>query len=266
MPARPPHPALRPYLEGPLVGYRDHLDPRAVHHGLPSATVTFVVSFERPLDTAWLGTPERNDSYWTLAAGLHAAPALIRTHGVQHGIQIALTPAGARALLGLPAGALGEVIAHQGDLPGGLGESVAHELAGIDGWGARFDRLEQHLLTRLAATADPVGVVAPEVREAWRLLRASGGRARVAEVAERVGWSRRRLLGRFTDEYGVGPKTAARIVRFERAHRMARAGVPYVEVAARCGYADQAHLAHEFAAMAGRTPGQAAAAAYHVPA
>jgi len=264
VPTRRPHPALRPYLDGLLVGFRDDLDPRAVHHGLPGASVTVVLSFDRPLDTGWPAEPEGRREYWSLAAGLHASPALIRPHGFQHGVQIALTPLGARALLGVPAGPLGEVIAHQDDLPGGLGADVAHELAGLDGWAARFDRLEAYLLRRLAAAPDPAYAVAPELREAWRVLLASGGRARVADVAARVGWSRRRLLGRFTAEYGAGPKTAARIVRFERVQRMVDAGVGIGAAAYACGFSDQAHLTREYAAMAGRTPGQVRAGAYHL--
>ena len=50
------HPALRPYVAS-LVGYRARLDPRAVHHGLPSPTITVVLSFDEPLDAGWLGRP-----------------------------------------------------------------------------------------------------------------------------------------------------------------------------------------------------------------
>ena len=51
--------------------------------------------------------------------------------------------------------------------------------------------------------------------------------------------------------FGYGPKTLARILRFQRALALARAGTPLAEVAVRSGYADQAHLAREVRALAG---------------
>jgi AraC-like DNA-binding protein len=51
--------------------------------------------------------------------------------------------------------------------------------------------------------------------------------------------------------FGYGPKTLARVLRMRRALRLARGGVSLAEVAARCGYADQAHLAREVKDLAG---------------
>ena len=42
--------------------------------------------------------------YDTLLGGLHARPALIAHGGAQSGVQVALSPPGCRALLGVPAG------------------------------------------------------------------------------------------------------------------------------------------------------------------
>jgi transcriptional regulator GlxA family with amidase domain len=70
-----------------------------------------------------------------------------------------------------------------------------------------------------------------------------------------VGWSRRHLSQRFTDEYGIGPKQTARLVRFQRARDLVAAGTrPLAEVAVDCGYADQAHLTREFCELAGDPP------------
>jgi AraC-like DNA-binding protein len=100
-------------------------------------------------------------------------------------------------------------------------------------------------------SADP----APEVTRAWRRLRSSHGSARISELAGESGLSHRAFAGRFRRQVGVAPKTAARIVRYERATALLEAGTRSVaEVAALSGYADQAHLDREFAALAGRSP------------
>jgi len=77
----------------------------------------------------------------------------------------------------------------------------------------------------------------------------------VREVADAVGWSTRHLGEQFRAEYGIGVKTAARVSRFSRSAAMVRSGrVPLAEVAALCGYADQAHLSREWRELAGTTP------------
>jgi AraC-like DNA-binding protein len=84
--------------------------------------------------------------------------------------------------------------------------------------------------------------------EIARLLRA--GRS-VASVAESLGLSERQLRRRSLDAFGYGPKTLSRILRLDRAVRLARDGLPFVESAAEAGYADQAHLARDVRALAG---------------
>lgn len=82
----------------------------------------------------------------------------------------------------------------------------------------------------------------------------TGGRVRVATVAERIGWSRKHLARRFTEDIGLGPKAVSRIVRLNRAMAAARAGNGWADVAAGCGYADQAHMARDFRELAGASP------------
>ncbi|MGW2151623.1 DUF6597 domain-containing transcriptional factor [Nonomuraea bangladeshensis] len=98
-------------------------------------------------------------------------------------------------------------------------------------------------LTNAAAQlADPA---APFIARALRLGRS------VSEVARDLGLSERQLHRRSLTAFGYAPKTLQRIVRFQRALRLARAGVPLATVAAEAGYADQAHLSHEVKRLSG---------------
>lgn len=78
----------------------------------------------------------------------------------------------------------------------------------------------------------------------------------VQEVADQVGVGLRRLHRRCLAAFGYGPKTLARVLRLVRALDLARAGMPYAQVAAVAGYADQAHLAREVKALAGAPLGE----------
>lgn len=244
---RTPHPALRGLVTDYHGYFYDSL-PAGVHHGLPSTTLTVVVSFDEPLDVAWQSDPATRGRHWAMVSGLHAEPALIHHDGHQHGVQLSLTPLGARALLGAPAGALaGELVSLQAP-------RAYDTMAAATTWPERFDVLDKLLLGRLAA-ASPVAVRG-ELTHAWRRIQQSHGAVRVADLADEVGWSRRHLTERFTDEYGVGPKQAARIERFSSGKTLLEAGCPVADVAVRCGYADQAHLTRDFRALGGCTPTQ----------
>ena len=73
----------------------------------------------------------------------------------------------------------------------------------------------------------------------------------VADVAREIGWSNRTMQRQCAAVYGYGPATLRRILRFRRAVRLLGDGLPYTEVAARAGYADQPHLHREARQLAG---------------
>jgi AraC-like DNA-binding protein len=247
-----PHAALRG-LVADAVGHRQEGLAPGAHRGLPSPTLTLVVTLDGPLDVAAHPDPAQAPGrYDALLAGLHTTPALIRHPGRQTGIQLSLTPLGARRLLGLPAGELAAVDVDVADVLGAAGTELVGRVRAADGWPARFAAAEEVL----RRAAGPGGDPAPEVAEAWRLTLAGGGRLRVAEIARRVGWSERHLATRFRAETGLAPKEAARMVRFDRARRAlaVRPRPDLAGLAATAGYADQAHLTREWRAFTGLSP------------
>ena len=99
-----PTPVLRPFVDR-YIGYHQQGFAPGVHRGLPARHLTFIVSQADPVDIA--GMPDagqRPDTFQAFVGGLHAAPATIRHDGTQFGVAIQLTPLGASALLGVPAG------------------------------------------------------------------------------------------------------------------------------------------------------------------
>jgi transcriptional regulator GlxA family with amidase domain len=162
---------------------------------------------------------------------------------------------GARALFGMPAGELARTLVGHDELASGLGADVLDEISEADSWRERFAVLDRELLARVAARRhDPRHDVRPEVAEAWRELEAHEGKVPIGDLADRLGWSARHLSGRFSEEYGLPPKQAARLFRFRRARRLAATGLSWAETAFMSGYADQAHLAKDWRDLAGQTP------------
>ncbi|MET9443059.1 helix-turn-helix transcriptional regulator [Streptomyces sp. NPDC006610] len=157
---------------------------------------------------------------------------------------------------------------HPGTAPGLLGVP-AHALRDrrvelADLWPAARVR---RLTDRVNAAADPAagldalavdlatesGPPDPLLRQVVAALDA--GRP-VAATADRLGLSARQLHRRALHAFGYGPKTLARVLRLQRALALARSGAPHADTAARCGYADQAHLAREVRQLAGVTLGE----------
>ena len=272
-----PGPGVAPWVEGYL-GYRMAGFPPGTHIGMPSHRLTFEISLGEPLDLRRMPGGQAPTRFQALVSGLHAGPATLAHDGNQYGISVEVTPLGARALFGMPAGELASQVVDLADVldPAGPAGSLVERLREAPGWHRRFALLDAALATAVAARADRAGRPSPEVAEAFRLLVASGGCVDIGHVARHVGWSRRHLGERFHREVGLAPKPTARLVRFDRAKNLLRAGadvgaapadgngrrptgpagpaVTLASVAAVAGYADQAHFTREFRALAGSTP------------
>ena len=250
---RRPAPALRRYISQYL-GYRQVGFPPGLHRGLPSKNLTFIVSIGPPIDVVVQTDGSAPGRYGFVLGGLQATPAMIAHDGNQEGVSIELTPLGSRALLGLPARALWNTTVEAADVLGPVAAELRERLHLTTDWDTRFAIVDQVLARFVRDRSE----VAPEVREAWRLLVASHGTIPIGELAAEISWSRRHLSQRFSDEFGYAPKLAARVIRFERARRMIqRPERPSLaDVAAVCGYYDQPHLNRDFVELAGCPPSE----------
>ncbi|MFJ4652302.1 helix-turn-helix domain-containing protein [Nocardia sp. NPDC088792] len=246
-----PHPRLRPFVQG-YEGYRLHGFEPGTHVGMPASTLTVIVTIDEPIHVPVSSQPGQPGGHWDmLASGLTVHPATVAHNGFQHGIQLNLTPAGCRALFGVPSAALGSWIVELPEVLGARARELRERLSVTPQWRRRFGILDEILLREL----HPVPWD-DELTRAWELLSGPDPAVRVAAVADEIGWSRRHLGNRFAAEFGVTPKDAARIARFERSHRMLRTPVlpPLSEIAVRSGYYDQAHMAREWRELAGMPP------------
>src|SRR5205814_8278152 len=96
------------------------------------------------------------------------------------------------------------------------------------------------------------------VQTASKLLYATKGQFRVAELANYCHLSVRQLQRQFDDATGISPKELARTIRFEtiRNRLMFAPDTNLTELAYEFGYTDQAHFINDFKAFANKTPGE----------
>ncbi|MEV0359070.1 helix-turn-helix domain-containing protein [Nocardia sp. NPDC050697] len=246
-----PAPALAGVVDHYL-GYRQTGYPPGLHRGLPSRHLTFIVAIGPRIEVVAQADPgQRPDAYGCVLGGLQAGPATIRHGGAQEGVAIALTPPGCRTLFGVPAGELWSLSLELADVAGPLGARLWVELQGVPDWAGRFAAIDRVL----GELADHERRVTPELAVAWGSV--VRGPASIQALADDIGWSRQHLTRKFTAEFGLGPKLAGRIARFERARRMVErvpSHISLAQVALACGYYDQAHLNRDFAELAGCAP------------
>ncbi|WP_345155934.1 helix-turn-helix domain-containing protein [Micromonospora maritima] len=196
------------------------------------------------------------DLLWSSRAGLLVAGPdrtahVSRSVPGERWIGLRLPPGMGPAVFGVPGDELRDRRVPLADLwgrpAGELAERVGAATEG-SGWtraGALVLAEATRARLRAAGGPDPLGA-----RVAARL--AAG--ATVAATAAEVGLGARALHRRSLALFGYGPKTLARILRMRRALDLAHAGAPLAEVAARTGYADQAHLTRDVREFAGMPP------------
>ena len=247
---RAPAAALAGLVRG-YVGYTEHAAHAVRRLQVPFSGLPLIVSFGPTIDVAPAGGPEHGRRVTSFLAGLHDHAVVTAYEGPQAGVQADLTPLGAAVLFSGLAAAVANRVVDLADLLGSEAGRLEERLALAPDWAARFDLLDAVLMARLASARRP----APEVRHAVGRILSSRGAVPIARLAHEAGWSRKHLTSRVRAELGLSPKTLARIARFE--HAVARIGeaASLADLAATCGYADQAHLGHEFRALAGTTPG-----------
>lgn len=247
---RLPDPALDGIVSD-ICGYRETAAGHFRNVEYASLTVPLVISFAEPFAIGLGKAPGDNDRFASFAAGLFAGPVMIESFGTACCVQINFTPLGARRFFRMPMSQLTDSMVVLDDVLGALGMALREQLGNAPDWASRFDLAEAFVTTRLASAAEtPL-----EIAWAYDRIIASGGRTRISSIAEKLGWSRKHLAGSFSNAIGIGPKTLSRIVRFNRALGLSRhQSADWADIAADCGYADQAHLVREFRDLAGETP------------
>lgn len=235
--------------------------PVGEHRGLPSPWITFIVSVAGPVRVC--GTvadgdrfdPARATAYDVCVAGLHPVAARVEQPPAQSGVQLALHPLAARAVLGCRSAELVGPGDHGHEVLGRAAEELHERVCSQPDAEGRLDLVQRWVRARLDAARS--SGTRPELSRAWHLAQGSSGRVRVQALADDVSLSPRQLRALMAAETGISPKQLCRQFRFDSVvARLADTAGGLARVAAETGYADQAHLTREFRQMAGCSPTQ----------
>jgi AraC-like DNA-binding protein len=188
-----------------------------------------------------------------LVAGMQSKCNIINTEGLQLMMGVLFRPGGAHAFLKMSADEFRDCVVPLdlvwGSADAGLRDHLREAASPVE----KFRILEAALNGRVETKRKLHGAVQYVLNE----FHGAPQTQRVLEVIKRTGLSRRRFAQIFREQVGLTPKLYCRILRFQQVVRQIASGqaIDWAEMALTTGHCDQAHLAHEFRAFAGISPG-----------
>ncbi|MEV1330395.1 helix-turn-helix domain-containing protein [Micromonospora costi] len=258
---RPRSPALAPFISS--MGYLEGTFPHRRERVLPTGTAQLLVNLGRDaLHSAPDGLPPTRTGGAALQ-GPRTRSAVADTADQRAILWVAFRPGGAAPFFpGLVE--TSDLLVPLTALWGGRGAVLRERLLAAGTPEAMREAVESALLSAgEPARPDPALAVA---------VAALHHGATVAEAADRLGWTTKRLVRLFHARVGLAPKRFGRVRRFQRllsAAATSRTGADWARLAAECGYHDQAHMIHDFHAFAAQSPStyapRSAAERNHVP-
>lgn len=197
------------------------------------------------IDLIWDGTS-------LFVAGPDTGPVPVPPRPGQWFAGLRFPPGKAAGFLGAPASELLDSRVPLADL---WGDAAAVSVAGLLAAAPSPERAAGVLDEVIAGRAGTAPDSDPVVDHLVAILSRHPDAKGVVQLASQVlAVSERRLYRHCRAAVGYGPKMLERVLRFQRARRLARDTSSLADVAAMAGYADQAHLTRESRRLAGRTP------------
>lgn len=267
--SRPPTARLRPFVS--LLWASDGLSTTSARSGreliLPSGAAHLVVRLGgRPI-RIFSGPDDRlgNDLSRCLIGGARASSYAKRVDESSASVGAVLRPGATHSLFRAAAGDFANRHTSLEDVwPAAAVAELRERLTEAAGLERRLSIWEYFLMCRLP------GEMGLDPMIAHMLSGLNRGMV-IGDLVTDIGLSHRYLAASFVQAVGLTPKLYQRVRRFNRVlgHLHQRSETPLADLAARLGYADQAHLNRDFREFAGLSPGDyrraAPAAARHVP-
>lgn len=242
-----PPPPLSTYVEC-MWSRRGVIPRRKREYSMPTGSIDLVINLRADRIRVFESASDRIGiaSRGAIVHGAQTRSFVLDDLQTVHFVGVHFKPGGA-ALLGLPASELTDQHVGLDDLWGDRALTLREQLLACRTPEDCFAVLERELLTRLSARV----LVHPVISSVLR----GKGAARVADLQRDSGYSERRFTSLFAQAVGLTPKKYLRIKRLAKVLREISHGhTSLAEVAASNGYADQAHLVHDFRELTGMTP------------
>jgi AraC-like DNA-binding protein len=220
---------------------------------LPSTTPYLIAQYRVPMrsDRRFGPIGYRHRQYGHVVTALGTGVVTVRPSGPLGALVVRLKPEAAARLIGDRMQEFVNDKINLGDVFNGAEVFLLEEmLMEAPDSSTRFARIESFLLRNLRQCR-PDSVVC----RAAQCLRRNPS-LRVRGLAAQLDVGERHLSRTFRATFGASLKQFARVARIEKIVAMRQAGSAWADIASACGFADQAHMIHDFDAIVGETPQQ----------
>ena len=273
---RPADPRLRAYVHGYFASSSNLRIPIQERH-LPSTEVPLLLNFGAPhrrLDVVGSGEWTARDGVWVV--GLHDRHQVTEAVGERHFMVVRFTPMGAHLFLGLPMHLIANAAVDLELIDSALARVLVSRIGVAGSWSDRFAAMESLIAERVAEAEMPasIGFSVAQACCHRRPHRARFTRHRNGlqppypdcEVPDMRGVSTQddREAAALQSRHALArPAKRDASQRARRANRISRPSnlkihlcdaIQWADVAADCGYFDQAHLIKDFREFTGMTP------------
>lgn len=248
----PPVPALRPYVKTVFV-FETKLGMPKTDFSLtaPNGSMKLVIPYKNNMRSIHsTGTREHKESTW-LILGLSTQATKVECDPDYGNICVEFEPLGAYKFFHLALNELKNQIYTGRDIFNKVGEEVEEKLNEIVSIEEKVCFVQRFLCRRLLLLnkSDPV------VEYAVDRIKKSNGLVTVSELSEKMGYSRRYLAIKFSENVGLSPKEFSSVIRFQEMYKkmnMRSLGEKELYDA----YYDQSHYIKEFKKFTGLTPAE----------
>jgi AraC-like DNA-binding protein len=188
----------------------------------------------------------------TVLCGPRTRPFRVKTDQSLRLLGVRFTPGGATPFFDMLASELRDTQISLEALWGAQAADLEDRLRATPTIAAQFQALEEALLAQAVRPLQRQSAVDYALQAFTRLSNPHT----IAQVAHQVALSHARFIQVFREEVGLTPKQFCQVRRFLAALRWTQKGqrVNWAQLAAACGYADQAHLHRAFRRFAGVSP------------
>jgi AraC-like DNA-binding protein len=213
---------------------------------LPSASSIMAIHYRAPI------LADRKNyakcAYRTLVTGVQRDTVTVRPSGPTGTVVVRFRPGAAARVFGPEMESITAANVDLSDIVGDVArDRLQTQLREAKDEYERRDLIEAFLTPRVTHKCDPL------VRESIRMLRQNPGQP-IGALARWLEISARQFERRFQGYAGATPKQFVRMLRVEMAIALRHRGASWTDIAARCGYSDQAHMIRDFKALSGMTP------------
>jgi AraC-like DNA-binding protein len=213
---------------------------------LPTASSIMAVHFRAPIISDRKNYVHQ--AYRTVVTGVQRDTVNIRPSGPTGTVVVRFKPGAAARVFGPEMQAYSDANVSLGDVVGDSArDRLETQLREAGDARTRVDVIEAFLTPRVQHNSDPL------VQQAIACLRREPGRP-IGRLARSLEISERQFERRFLGHAGATPKQFVRMLRVEMAIAARHRGEAWADVAALCGFHDQAHLIRDFKALSGMTP------------